>query len=75
MTKTNTAHKVGTLRELVMAHLAYERSLDEFRKANGITTLNDQQQDALIHVCDSTDPREVGEDTLIQLNLLLEAAK
>lgn len=75
MTNMKLAIQVGTLREVVLAQLAYERSLNEFSKATGLSALTDAQADALQEFCAAADPREVTEDTLNDLLNQLESAK
>ena len=76
MSKTNTARKVSALKELVLAHQAYKRAAEEFQKvAFPLSALNSDQEDALIHACDTTDPREVSEDTLALLLQQMEQLK
>jgi hypothetical protein len=75
MTNMKIAIQVGTLREVVLAQLAYERALNEFSKATGIKALKDAQADALQEFCGAADPREVTEDTLNDLLTQMESAK
>lgn len=69
--------RVGTLRELVMAHHAYQRAVNEFGASLGVSMdeLNGAQTVAVFGVCSETDPREVSEETLINLMKQLEDLK
>lgn len=69
--------RVGTLRELVMAHHAYQRSVDEFGRSLGIdmNELGDAQAAAIFALCGATDPREVSDETLFNLMTQLEELK
>lgn len=69
--------RVGTLRELVMAHHAYQRAVNEFGAALGIDvdSLNDAQVAAIFNLCSETDSREVSDETLIILMEQLEDLK
>jgi hypothetical protein len=66
--------RIGTLRELVMAHQAHQRAVNEFSIALGIDLngLNDTQAAAIFRLCGETDPREVSDETLINLMKQLE---
>jgi hypothetical protein len=66
--------RVGTLRELVMAHQAHQRAVNEFGIALGIDpdSLNAEQATAIFSLCGEVDPREVSEETLINLMQQLE---
>ena len=66
--------RVGTLRELVMAHQAHQRAVNEFSVALGVDldTLNDAQATAVFSLCSEVDPREVSDETLINLMRRLE---
>lgn len=70
-------HQVGTLRELVMAHQAHQRAVNEFGAALGLNldSLNVAQATAVFALCSETDPREVSDETLIDLMTQLEELK
>lgn len=59
-----TTNQVTTFKELVLAHHAYQRSLQEFAQAAGIHTGYLQRQ-AIQEVCAEIDPREVDADTTL----------
>lgn len=75
--RKQTQLRVGTLRELVMAHQAHQRAVNEFSAALGIdpNDLNDAQAAAIFRMCSETDSREVSEETLINLMKQLEELK
>lgn len=75
--RKQTQLRVGTLRELVMAHQAHQRAVNEFSAALGIDPcdLNDAQAAAIFALCSTTDSREVSEETLINLMKQLEELK
>lgn len=69
--------RVGMLRELIMAHQAYKRSVEEFGNALGIDMddLNYAQAAAVFDLCNETDSREVSGETLVALLTQLEELK
>jgi hypothetical protein len=69
--------RIGTLRELVMAHQAHQRAVNEFGIALGVDldSLNNAQATAVFALCSEVDPREVSEETLINLMEQLEDLK
>ena len=56
--------QVCTLRELVLAHHAYERSLQEFAKSTGVR-LTSAARHQLAEHCAELDPREIDGADLV----------
>lgn len=63
MAMTKTDLQIGTLKELVLAKHALDRSISEFANSIGIK-VGDRRMTLLVQQLPGIDPREIDEETL-----------